>query len=171
MGAIAGLLNLVPSWVYAIVIAALLALGAGQAVHIAALKGSVATERAAHEKTKAEYTAKALAAEHDAREREQDLRSYVEKLKEQKDAQIDSLSADVRDLRKRLSYLPARPAGDPGAENAGFGQAPSGCPGPILYRDTAEALADEAERADVIRFSLKACYAAWDHAKELMDAK
>ena len=167
MIAIAALLDVVPGWVYALIIAALLALGVTQELRVGAYKIQVASEKQSHADTKRQYAEAAAKGQADARRKEQDLQSAIDAQRETKNAEINMLRADVRNLRERLSHLPARPAGDPGAATASFGQAPASCPGPILYLDTAEALADEAERADLIRINLKACYFAWDKAREL----
>jgi hypothetical protein len=167
MTAIAALLDVVPGWIYALIIAALLALGVTQELRVGAYKIQVAHEQQAHADTKMQYAEAAAKGQADARRKEKDLQSAIDRQREAKDAEINMLRTDVRDLRQRLSHLPTRPAGDPGAATASFGQAPASCPGPILYLDTAEALADEAERADLIRINLKACYSAWDQARAL----
>ena len=168
MTAIAALLDLVPGWIWAIVVAVMLALGVTQSMHVGLLKSQLAGERQAHADTKFKYSEAARVAEVEARKRESDLQAFADQLRKTKDAQIAALRSDVRALRDSLSNLPTRPAGDPGAATAGFGQAAPGCAGPVLYRDTAEALAGEAERADLIRLNLKACYSAWDAAAEVM---
>lgn len=170
MIALMKIFDVLPGWVYALIIAALVAMGGVELVHVAALQAEVSTSKAEIDRIVAEASTKALEAERIARSKEQQLRGFTDQLREQTDAQITSLRADVVGLRKRLSYLPARPAGDPAAASAGFGQAAKGCAGPILYRDTAEALADEAARADVMRINLGACYDAWDRAKEIMES-
>lgn len=167
MTAIAALLNLIPGWVWAIIVASLVALGVTQELRIGAYRIQVAHEQQSHAQTQRQYAEAAAKGEADARKKEKELQDAIDRQRGAKDAEINRLRADVRALRERLSHLPDRPAGDPGAATAGFGQAPVNCPGPILYRDTAEALADEAERADLIRINLQACYAAWEKAREL----
>lgn len=152
---------------YAIVVALLLAFGVTQELRIGGYKTKVAAEQKAHAETGLKYANAAVAAQREARQKEAELQEFADRLRRTKDAEINSLRIDVRNLRERLSNLPTRPASDPGAATASFGQAPINCPGPILYRDTAEALADEAERADLIRIELKACYSAWDKARQL----
>ncbi len=170
MIALMKIFDVLPGWVYGLIIATLLTISGVQLIHVAALKAELAQSKSEFDRMTSEYIGKALESERVARDKEQQLRGFTDKLREQTDAQINSLTADVTALRKRLSYLPTRPAGDPGSANASFGQAAKGCAGPILYRDTAEALADEAQRADVIRINLGACYDAWDRAKEIMEA-
>lgn len=168
MTAIAALLEIVPGWVWAILVALLLVLGVTQESRIGIYKTKVAAEQKAHADTKLAYANAAVAAQASARQKEAELQEFADRLRRTKDAEINSLRIDVRNLRERLSNLPTRPAGDPGTATASFGQAPVNCPGPILYRDTAEALADEAERADLIRIELKACYSAWDKARQIV---
>lgn len=166
MNPFTALLSLVPSWVWAALVAALTATTGIQAIRISGLKADVAQEQRAHQDTKLQYAEKARQAEADARQKEFELTEAIDQQRKVKDNEISNLRRDVRNLRDRVSHLATRPASDPGAEAASFGQAPVGCPGPVLYRDTAEALIDEAERADVIRIELKACYAAWDKARD-----
>lgn len=170
MNPISAALSIVPSWVWAILVAALVATTGIQTIRVSDLKAEVARVERAHDNTKLKYAEAARKAEAEARAAEQTLREQVDQLRKVKQDEINALRRDVRNLRGRLSDLPARPASDPGAEAASFGQAPLDCPGPILYRDTAEALVDEAERADVIRLELKACYASWDWARTITGA-
>ena len=168
MKAIAALFDLVPGWLWAVALAAVLGLSVTQEVRVAHCKAQLAGEKQAHAETRRQYAEAAAQAQAETRKREQDLRDSIDAQRRAKDVEIKRLRADVLDLRERLSNLPARPAGDSGAKDASFGQAAPGCAGPVLYRDTAEALAAEAERGDLIRIELKACYAAWDKARELM---
>lgn len=165
MKAIAALLDIIPGWIYAIALSCVLAVCVTQEMRVGAYKARLSAEQKAHADTKLSYANALAAAQAQARATEAEIRGSIDQLRKTKDAQITALRADVRTLRERLSDLSARPAGDTGPA-ASFGQAPQGCPGPILYRDTAEALADEAERADLIRINLQACYAAWDAARD-----
>ena len=167
MTAIAAIFNIVPGWVYGIVLALMLAVGVTQELRISTFKVEVAAAKQASATQRLDYEQRARSAEAEARSREFDLHSFIDKLEATKNAEINTLNTDLRTLRKRLSDLPTRPAGDPGAKDASFGQATQGCAGPVLYRDTAEALADEAGRADLIRINLQACYSAWDKASEI----
>lgn len=171
MKAILALLDIVPGWLWALICAGLLATTTVQSIHLAAQRVQVAQTQGQIAEIQRQYALAAEQAQAQARQTESDLRAAADKLRSEKDAQIDRLRADVRALRRRLPDLPARPASDPGARDATFGQAPPGSPGPIVYRDTAEALFDEAERADRIRIELKACYAAYDKARELIGKK
>lgn len=166
MNPINAALSLIPAWIWALACAVLMATVGIQAVQISGLETEIAQERLAHKSTRLEYADKARHAEAEARQKEFELAAAIDQQRKVKDDEISNLRRDVRNLRGRLSDLSTRPASDPGAEAASFGQAPVGCPGPVLYRDTAEALVDEAERADVIRIELKACYGAWDKARD-----
>lgn len=165
MNPVNALLGIVPSWVWALLVTTLTATTGIQAVRISGLKADIATEQNAHSNTKLQYADAARKAEAEARQKEADLNEAIAQQRKAKDNEIASLRIAVRNLRDSVSYLPARPSGDSGAATASFGPAAPGGAGPILYRDTAEALIDEAERADVIRINLKACYAAWDKAR------
>ena len=166
MNPINALFGLVPSWVWAALVSVLAATVGIQAVRISGLKADVAQEQLEHKSTRLKYADEARKAEADARQKEFELATAIDQQRKVKDDEISNLRRDVRNLRGRLSDLSTRPTGDSGAPTASFGQAPVGCPGPVLYRDTAEALVDEAERADVIRIELKACYGAWDKARD-----
>lgn len=162
MKAITALLDIVPGWIYAIAIATLLAVGAGQAMHISSLKGDVKTAKLATEQVKTEFatyreTAERQRAEDEAaeRQREQDLQAAADQLRSTKNEEINHLRADVRNLRYGLQYLPSRlSAGTPGSgagATAEGGAAAAQCGGAILYRETGEDLATESERAETIR--------------------
>lgn len=175
MKALLALLDVVPSWVWAALLAVCLATGVAQQLRIAGLKVDVAHQKAqtaaeqgAHAQTRAQYATALAQAQAEARGQEQKLRESMDSLQRSKDREIAKLGADVRDLRGRLSDLPTRPAGSPGAATAAFDPPAQGSDGPILYRDTAQALADEAGRADRIRIELMACYDAWDKAREIL---
>lgn len=161
---ITSILGLVPGWVYAIAVAALsLGLVVSNA-QLQSAKSDLLAEKLEHSKTKESYAQAARVAEATARQKERDLQLAADENRKAKDAEISALRRDVRNLRDRLSDLPVRPASDTGAP-ASFGKASAGCPGPVVYRDTAEALVDEAERADTVRIALQACYRAYDAAR------
>lgn len=162
MKAITALLDIVPGWMYAIGIAALLALGAGQAMHVSSLKGDVAKAKQATAQVKTEFAEYRAAAETQRaedettqRKREQDLQAQADKLRSVKNAEINRLRADVRDLRYGLQHLPVRlSAGTPsgGASAPSQGGAPGQvCDRGVIYRETAADLAAESERAETIR--------------------
>lgn len=161
--------DLVPSWVYAAAIAALLVVAGLQRIETANLEVRLATAKKEISEQRESYQAVLNAEIEKSRAKERTLNDKIAKTQEAKNAEINTLRTDVRDLRGRLSYLSTRPTSTPGGEAATFAQAPAGCPGPVLYRDTAEALADEAERADLIRIELRACYRQWDQAVEVME--
>lgn len=175
MKALLALLDVVPSWLWAAAVAICVATGVAQQVRIAGLnadvayqKAQAAAEKGAHAQTREQYATALAQAQVEARSKEQKLRESMDGLQRSKDREIAKLGADVRDLRDRLSDLPTRPAGSSGAATAAFDPPAQGSDGPILYRDTAQALADEAGRADRIRIELMACYDAWDKAREIL---
>lgn len=162
MKAITALLDIVPGWMYAIGIAALLALGAGQAMHVSSLKGQVAKAKQATAQVKTEFAEFRAAAEKQRaedeaaeRKREQDLQAQADQLRSTKNAEINRLRADVRDLRYGLQHLPVRlSAGTPsgGASAAAESRAPGQvCDGGFIHRETASDLVAESERAETIR--------------------
>lgn len=178
MNAISALCDVVPGWVWALIVAALLATGAAQQMHVATLKAQVHEQKALVANERAKFTGALLelsqakaAAEKDARDREAGLQAAADKLREDKDAQINRLRADVRDLRYGLQYLPSRPSGiviGKTPETSLTGEAGQVCPGPILYRETGEDLVSEAERADTIRIELIRLYDLYDRVREVI---
>lgn len=169
MRVINALLNSVPGCVYAAIIAVLFGSLSLSIMLLSGAKLQYAKEKAAHEATKARYAESSRLAMQVARESEHQLAKAAEQIRKNKDEEIASLNRTVRDLRDRLSHLSNRPASDPNPP-ASFGTAPEGCPGPVLYRDTAQALADEAERADTIRINLIQCYAQYERAREVAES-
>jgi septal ring factor EnvC (AmiA/AmiB activator) len=180
MPALAALCGMLPGWIWALICAGLMAVNGVQMVRVSLAHGQVNTvkqqlaeERASFEKLKAEAAAQRARDESAARKREQTLQAAADKLRSQKDAEIQSLRADVRSLRDRLQQLPERPADAtdtadrPAPEAAGAREAPSGYAGSVIYRDTGEALVSEAERADTIRLALIQCYSLWDQARSV----
>lgn len=97
---------------------ALLALCGWQEVRVAHAKAELATEQAAHQKTKTDEAKKLLAAQTDARETESGLRKELEDkqaqaAKEMEDAKTreDALVESVRNGNRRLSVVARCPAG------------------------------------------------------------
>lgn len=165
------LLNLIPKSVLAVMIGCLLVLqgitlfklsdAKLEAAHATAAASALSV-RVEHER--AESAAILARTQEEYRKREQDLQKTADQLRTRKDAEITRLRNDVRDLRYGLQYLPARPTSGPAAALALSGQAPAGCPGPVLYREIGEDLVSEAERAETIRLELVRLYDLWDKA-------
>lgn len=177
MKAILSLLDLIPSWVWALMVVCLSAtLGASQ-MHVGVLKHSVNAAKAETAEVKqqfAEYreaqAAQRAKDEAEARKREKDLQTAADQLRNRKDVEIARLRDDVRNLRYGLQYLPTRPAISASPSTAGTGQAGSVCPGPVLYRETGEELVSEAERAETIRLELLRVYELYDRVREKLGA-
>ena len=170
MTAILALVDLVPKTVYAIAVAALLALCGVQTVRLAATGSSLAAAKAEKLQIVTANAQAQAAAQADARNREFQMQEILDRTRKTKDAQIAQLRIDVRRLLDRVPDLPQRPAGDPGAKDASFGAAAPGCPGPVVYGDTWEALTREAERADQLRAELQKVYELWDQTRAVINA-
>lgn len=104
--------------------------------------------------------AKAQAA---AREKEQQLQTQADQLREEKDREISDLSSRAASLSERLRNRPSRPAPAPSGvpQTTVTELAPAGCTGSGLSREDAEFLAGEAARADQLRIALKQCVAQY----------
>lgn len=169
MTAILALLDLVPKTVYAAIVAALLVLCGVQTVRVAVTSASLASAKTEKLQIVTANAQAQAAAQADARSREYQIQDALDRIRKTKDAQIAQLRTDVRRLLDRVPDLPSRPSGDPGAKDASFGAPAAGCAGPVLYQDTWQALAREAERADELRLELIRVYDAWDKTQALIN--
>lgn len=166
MLAINAILGRVPAILWAGIAAALLIVCGAQRIEVAVIEARLSSAQKELAEVRESHAVELAKAHEDSRKKERELGNAIDKTNRDKNAEINTLRATVRTLRDRLRDLPERPTSEPRGESASFGQAPIGCPGPVLYRDTAEALTDEAERADLIRIELKAVYAKWDSARK-----
>lgn len=163
---IAWLLRMVPSpvWIGAVLI--LSGLCAWQEIRIAEYRVETRAAQVRLVRTEIKFNEERVQAIQATRAHETALQAAADKARIQRDDQINRLRADVRTLRNRVQYLPARPA-EPQAPGAG--EAARECDGPVLYREVGQELVDEAERADTIRIELLRVYQLWDEARQLND--
>jgi len=175
------ILELVPRWVLAALVAVMVVIGFVQTLTISDLRVSLADNkvvsealRADIEKLQADAAKQRAIDEAAARKRERELVQFYDQQEKAKDEQIDRLRADVRNLRSGLQHLPARPSAtgqDVGArDQAAAAQATAQqCDKPVLYREDGSLLVDEAERAETIRLELLRVYELYDKAREVTE--
>lgn len=113
------------------------------------------------DKTTADWTAEKLALATQQRKKEAELQSNMDKLREAYSNETAKLATNVRNLSNSLRNRPSRPAVP---EVASAGDAGRGCTGAELYREDAELVVAESERAEIIRIALKKCQAAYKNA-------
>ena len=90
------------------------------------------------------------------REKEHIYQAETDKIRTEKDAQINAINSQLVDAISELRKRPSR------AEQAANGQS---CTGRSLSAEDAEFLIREASRADQIRIGLDACYKQYDAIK------
>ena len=99
-----------------------------------------------------------------ARQKEQELQSGADKLRQEKDHEVRNLNAKLLGITNGLRDRPDRPATNQGgvSETTSSGSAAKGCDGSELYRSHAEFLIREAARAEELRASLRQCIAQYE---------
>ena len=90
------------------------------------------------------------------REKEHQYQTDADKIRKEKDAQINAINSQLVDAISELRSRPSRSA------KTSDGQS---CNGASLYAEDAEFLVREAARADQIRVALQACYNQYDAIK------
>ena len=90
------------------------------------------------------------------REKEHQYQADADKIRKDKDAQINAINNQLVDAISELRKRPSR------AEQAANGQSGTGA---TLSAEDAEFLIREASRADQIRIGLEACYKQYDSIK------
>ena len=157
MSALLGLFSLIPSWIYAALLAALMATNCATLHRLDNAKVALSDLKAQHAEA-------ARAAEASARSKEQAAAATLAQTeKDARDAQ-KRLSADLAVALDSLRKRPARPAS--GAVPASGGNS-LGCTGASLFAEDAEFLIRETARADSNRLQLEACRQAYDAAVRL----
>lgn len=107
----------------------------------------------------------------DAEQKTKQLQTEADQARKEKTDALDELDRTARALADSLRQRPARPARGAGLPApAGAGPAAGGCNGAQLYREDGEFLAREAARADTLRIELQACHAAYQRAREIVNA-
>ena len=97
------------------------------------------------------------------REKETELQTNMDKLREDKRREITKLTNTVATLTNGLRNRPERPTMP---TSASTGDAGGWCSGPQLYRGDAQLALSEAERADTIRLALIQCQKAYQAASD-----
>ena len=99
------------------------------------------------------------------------LQTDADQARKEKSDALNDLDRTQRALADSLRRRPERHAGGAGLPAPALdGQAAGGCTGAQLYRSDGEFLAREAARADTIRIELGACYAAYERARQAINA-
>ena len=157
MTALLGLFSIVPGWLYAAVIAALMATNCATLAQRDSARVELST-------LKAEHAEAARAAEASARAKEQEAAATLAQTeKDARDAQ-KRLSADLAAALRELRDRPKRPASGDVPKGGGD---PVGCTGASLFAEDAAVALGEAARADGLRLQLEACRKAYDAAVTL----
>ena len=134
-------------------------IGAAGAGYYQGNEAGQAKVQQAWDKERAAQEAAYAQAQAAAREKEQQLQSSADHIRQEKDREIRNLNARATALANSLRDRPQRPTTEtravPGTANAG--PASAGCTGEKLYRTDGEFLAREAARGDELRILLKQC--------------
>ena len=110
-----------------------------------------------------DMTDQALAKDKEWRALEKRWAGEAKKIRKERDDEVARVVATADQLRRELRDRPSRPAATGTPESAADGkEAAPGCTGDKLYGEGAGFLIGEAERADLIRVELKACYQSYD---------
>lgn len=157
MSALLGLFKLIPSWLYAAVIAGLLATNCATLHRLDTAKLDLADLKAKHAEA-------ARAAEASARAKEQAAAETLATIEQKARNDQKRLSADLAAALRELRDRPERPSGSDLSKGAAN---PVGCTGAQLYKPDAAFLIGESSRADGLRIALARCQAAYDQAVKL----
>lgn len=152
----------------------LAALLLGSAAFGAVTHARLAQERLAHQSTKADHALQVVAAQSELlalgekyRTAEQNLQTVINQTRKDTDAKVTTARAAADDLRERLRKYAAAPAPNPVPPPtglAGTDQAPGISDQHVVLGALGAEDVSEAERAEVIRLHLLACYASYDAA-------
>lgn len=115
-----------------------------------------------------EYQAKLDAAKEASRKTEDELRLNAFNKEKDKNAKIDSVSADLKLALERLRTRPERPAPLPSGEVA---TSASACTAVSLYRPDAEFLTREASRAQSVLIERDYYYNLYEEARIKLDGQ
>lgn len=157
MTAILGLFKLIPSWLYAAVIAGLLATNCTTLHRLDTAKLDLSDLKAQHAEA-------ARTAEASARAKEQAAAETLATIEQKARNDQKRLSADLAAALRELRDRPERPSGGDVSKSPAN---PVGCTGAQLYKPDAAFLVGESARADGLRIALARCQAAYDEAVRL----
>lgn len=153
------LLNLVPNWLYAALLALFVLLFGVQTMRVSSLQVDVAELKAATAEERRTLANAAKEAENRYRKTEGDWQTKFDRIEKEKSDEKKILAASMQrtidELRKRPSRSTAgRMPENPVDTKTGTGSS--------LFAEDGEFLAREAARADEIRNGLSACYKQFD---------
>jgi len=93
------------------------------------------------------------------REKEHQYQADADKIRTEKDAQINAINSQLVDAISELHKRTSR------TDKTNNGQITAGCNGSQLFAEDSEFLERESARADTIRVGLEACYKQYDSLK------
>lgn len=138
-----------------------------QVLKVQALRVELADLKASHAEDARKQATAYAKLQSDSRKTERELQGQINRIEGERDDQIASATVAASELLKRLraaqTGTATAPAGGASAATGATAFA-QGSHGAVL-RGEAEALVREAERADILRAGLAACYAAFDKAR------
>lgn len=159
--------DVVPSWLWCCACGVLL-------VGLSLTSHRLDAERLAHQTTKTDHAIQVAAAESERlalseqyRAAEQSLQATINQTRKDADAKITTARATADGLRERLRKYTTTSYGlmPPAGGLAGTGQAPGINHSTVVLGTLGAEDVSEAERAEVIRLDLLACYASYDAAR------
>jgi len=159
------LFDIVPGWLYALVVAGLIASNLIAGARLSAERNAHQSFRLEHAQAEQLRSETARQAEADNRAREQAHAASLQAATQKAAHEKTRLAADLQRALDSLRNRPERPAS--GGDVPTGAADPVACTGAGLYRPDAEFLVREAARADSIRLQLAACQAAFDAAVDL----
>jgi hypothetical protein len=155
--AILGLFNLLPGWLYAAAIAALMATNCATLHRLDNAKVELSDLKAQHAEA-------ARAAEASARAKEQAAAATLAAIEKKAHDEQKALAAQLAIAHRELRSRADRPSDGDMSKNP---STTVGCTGAQLYRSDAAFLIGESARADRLRIALAACQAAYDNAVKI----
>lgn len=93
------------------------------------------------------------------RDKEHQYQADADKIRKEKDAQINAINSQLFDAISELRKRPSR------SEQASNGSTAKACDGSQLFSEDGEFLVREAARADTIRIALQSCYQQYNSIK------
>jgi hypothetical protein len=159
-------MKLIPTWVYAVVFAALLAAIGVQTVRVAGLKTDIANMKATHAGALAKQSDQRAENERIARDKERKLTQDAANFAQEKQDEINRIESERDAALASLRNRPERPT----AVTGSLPGAPADCKGATgaeLFRSDAEFLTREAARADKLRTALDQCYRQYDAGQKM----
>lgn len=165
-GALAGLADFVPGWIWASALAAAMATTCVHTHQRDSARASLSSLQAAVKADAIERTELARRAEADRRERMGVFEAALAAINLKEANEKQALAADVSRLRGELRQRPQRTAGA-GAVSGGSGSAVGGCTGAGLYREDGDFLVGEAAAAKTLARQLASCRSKYNEAVAL----